>query len=142
MENLSRVFLKQNKTKKHMKWLTFKTQFKIEFLLLFTGFRKVLRKMPAEFNWVLHKFFHELRLLQTLITVFKVSTINSPAVNFMQKFCLVRDHPFMTSTNYPPLSTKMNNRSIVLKTIEFTNKTNVKDPPPFPFGHHKLQFLM
>ena len=31
-----------------MKRLTFITQFKIELLLPFTGYRKVFRKMPAE----------------------------------------------------------------------------------------------
>ena len=42
MENISRVF----KTKKiYTKRLSFITQFKIEFLLLFTGCRKVLGKM-------------------------------------------------------------------------------------------------
>ena len=44
MENLSRVFLKK---KTHIKKLSFITQFKIEFLLPFTGCGKVLGKMPA-----------------------------------------------------------------------------------------------
>ena len=35
-----------SKTKKHMKRLSFITQFKIAFLLPFTGCRKVLGKMP------------------------------------------------------------------------------------------------
>ena len=43
MENLSRV--KKNKKKKH-KRLSCITQVKIEFLLPFTGSRKVLGKMP------------------------------------------------------------------------------------------------
>ena len=43
MENLSRVFSKQKRKKR----LSFTTQFKIEFLLPFTGSRKVLAKMPA-----------------------------------------------------------------------------------------------
>ena len=47
MENLSRVFQKQTNKKTHMKRLSFITQFKIEFLLPFTGCRKVLAKMPA-----------------------------------------------------------------------------------------------
>ena len=48
MENLSWVFQKQKKKrKKQMKRLIFITQFKIEFLLPFTGCRKVLGKMPA-----------------------------------------------------------------------------------------------
>ena len=38
---------KNKQTKKHMKKLNFITQFKIEFLLPFTGFTKVLGKMPA-----------------------------------------------------------------------------------------------
>ena len=38
---------KTKKKKKHMKRLSFITQFKIEFLLLFTGYRKVLGKMPV-----------------------------------------------------------------------------------------------
>ena len=42
MENLFNGFSKQ----KNMKRLSFITQFKIEFLLLFTGCRKVLGKMP------------------------------------------------------------------------------------------------
>ena len=46
MENLSRV-KKNKKKKKHMKRLSCITQVKIEFLLLFTGCRKVLGKMPA-----------------------------------------------------------------------------------------------
>ena len=47
MENLSRVFQKQ-KIKKNMKRMCFITQFKIEFLLLFTSCRKVLGKMPGK----------------------------------------------------------------------------------------------
>ena len=47
IENLSRVFQKQKRKKKHMKGLSLRTQFKIEFLLLFTGCRKVLGKMAA-----------------------------------------------------------------------------------------------
>ena len=38
---------KTKKKKKHMKRLSFITQFKIEFLLPFTGCRKVLGKMPG-----------------------------------------------------------------------------------------------
>ena len=51
MENLSRVFQKQRK-KKHMKRLSFITQFKIEFLLPFTSCRKVFGKMlgPAQLS--------------------------------------------------------------------------------------------
>ena len=37
---------KTKKEKKHMKKLSFITQFKIEFLLPFTGCREVLGKMP------------------------------------------------------------------------------------------------
>ena len=47
MENISRLFQKQKRKKKHLKKLSFITQFKIEFLLLFTGCRKVLGKMPG-----------------------------------------------------------------------------------------------
>ena len=54
MENLSRVFQKEkrkktnkNKQKKNMKRLSFITQFKIDFLLPFSGCRKVLGKMPV-----------------------------------------------------------------------------------------------
>ena len=43
IKNLSRVFPKQKRKKR----LSFITQFKIEFLLLFTGCRKVLGKMPG-----------------------------------------------------------------------------------------------
>ena len=44
MKNLSRVFLNKQTTKtgRHWKRLSFKTQFKIEFFLPFTGCRKVL----------------------------------------------------------------------------------------------------
>ena len=42
MENLSKT-----EKKKHMKKLSFITQFKIEFFLPFTGGRKVLRKMSV-----------------------------------------------------------------------------------------------
>ena len=52
MENLSRVFQKQTK-KKHMKRLNVITQFKIEFLLLFSSCRKVLGKMPF-YAWFLN----------------------------------------------------------------------------------------
>ena len=45
MENLSSVFQKQ-KRKKNIKKSSFITQLKIEFLLPFTGCRKVLEKMP------------------------------------------------------------------------------------------------
>ena len=45
MENLSSV-LKRKKKKKNMKELSFTTQFKIEFLLLFTSCRKLLEEMP------------------------------------------------------------------------------------------------
>ena len=38
---------KTKKRKKHIRRLSFITQFKIEFLLLFTSCRKVLGKMPA-----------------------------------------------------------------------------------------------
>ena len=48
IENLSRVFQKQKRKKKHIKRLSFITQFKIEFLLPFTSSRKVLGKIPAE----------------------------------------------------------------------------------------------
>ena len=48
MEITVNVVSKQNKKKKkRMTRLTFLTQFKIEFLLPFTGCRKVLRKMPV-----------------------------------------------------------------------------------------------
>ena len=47
MENLSRVFQKQ-KTRKKTKKLSFITRFKIEFLLLFFGRRKMLAKMPGD----------------------------------------------------------------------------------------------
>ena len=45
MKNLSGVFQKQEE--KHMKRSSFITQFKIKFLLPFTGCRKVLGKMPG-----------------------------------------------------------------------------------------------
>ena len=47
MENTFKVVSKTTTTtKKYMKRLSFITQFKIQFLLLFTGCRKVLGKMP------------------------------------------------------------------------------------------------
>ena len=46
MENFSKEFQKQKKETKHMKKLSFITQFKIEYLLSFTVCRKVLGKMP------------------------------------------------------------------------------------------------
>ena len=45
MGNLSRVFQKI-KQKQNTKKLSFITQFKIELLLPFTGYRKLLGKMP------------------------------------------------------------------------------------------------
>ena len=51
MENLPRVFQKQKRKKKHMKRLSFITQFKIEFLLPFNGCRKVLGKMPVYYSF-------------------------------------------------------------------------------------------
>ena len=50
MENLSRVFQKQKTKKTHEERLSFKTQFKIEFLVLFADCRKVLGRMPAIFK--------------------------------------------------------------------------------------------
>ena len=47
MENLPRVFQKQTNKKKNKKRSSFITQFKIEFLLPFTGCEKGLGKMPA-----------------------------------------------------------------------------------------------
>ena len=48
MEDLS----KTKKEKKHLERLSFIIQFKIEFLLPFTGCRKVLGKMPdIEMDW-------------------------------------------------------------------------------------------
>ena len=47
IESLSRVFQKKKKKKIHMKRLSFITQSKIEFLLLFSGCKKVLGKMPG-----------------------------------------------------------------------------------------------
>ena len=47
MKNLSRVFQKQKRKKKHLRKLSLMTQFKIEFLLPFSGCRKVLGKMPV-----------------------------------------------------------------------------------------------
>ena len=55
IENISRIFQKNNNkktTKKQTKTKQYEiasliTQFKIEFLLPFTGFRKVFGKMPA-----------------------------------------------------------------------------------------------
>ena len=49
MANLSKIFQKQTK-KKHIKSLSFITRFKIEFLVPFTGLRKVLGKMPASYQ--------------------------------------------------------------------------------------------
>ena len=46
MENLLRCF-KNKKEKKNMKRLSFIPQLETEFLLLFTGYKNVLRKMLA-----------------------------------------------------------------------------------------------
>ena len=46
MENLSRVFRKKNTHEE----IEFHNSIKIEFLLLFTGCRKVIGKMPALFS--------------------------------------------------------------------------------------------
>ena len=69
MENLSRVFQKEKEKENTWKRLSFITQFKIEFLLLFTGCRKVLGKMPVNaliqpsqkwesFNFLVETFLH------------------------------------------------------------------------------------
>ena len=71
MENLSRVF----EEKQHMKRLSFITQFKIEFLLLFTGWRQVVGKMPElllsiSWNWediIIEKWYKTLQIKQTNI---------------------------------------------------------------------------
>ena len=71
IENLSRVF----QEKQHMKRLSFITQFKIEFLLLFTGWRQVLGKMPElllsiSWNWeeiIIEKWCKTLQIKQTNI---------------------------------------------------------------------------
>ena len=58
MENLSGVFDKQKRKKKHMKRLSFITQFKIEFLPQFIGCRKVPGKMPERsfpFLYIVHE---------------------------------------------------------------------------------------
>ena len=43
----------EEKLIRRVKWkiLGFITQFKVEFLLLFTGCRKVVGKMPRDFKW-------------------------------------------------------------------------------------------
>ena len=46
MENLSRMFQKQKRKKKHKK-LSFINHFNIEFLLPFTGYRKVLGELSG-----------------------------------------------------------------------------------------------
>ena len=51
MEHLSRVFQKQ---KKNMKRMSSITQFKTEFLIAFTGCRRVLMKMPAAIPSLFH----------------------------------------------------------------------------------------
>ena len=48
MENLSKLFQKQKRKKKHTKKLSFITQCKIRFLLQFTGCRKLFGKMPVD----------------------------------------------------------------------------------------------
>ena len=45
-----KVFSKTKKKKQHLESLSFITQFKIEFLLTFTGCRKMLGKMPGLTN--------------------------------------------------------------------------------------------
>ena len=50
IKNCSRGFPKQKRKKKHMKRLIFITQFKIEFLRPFTGYRKVLGQMAGQQN--------------------------------------------------------------------------------------------
>ena len=47
MENNSRVFQKQKLKKRHMKRLSFVTQFKIDFILTFNGCAKVFGKMSV-----------------------------------------------------------------------------------------------
>ena len=54
MENLSRVFQKQKRKKTHEEIEFHLTQFIIEFLLPFTGGRKVLGKIPG--RWKMSKF--------------------------------------------------------------------------------------
>ena len=54
MENLSRVFQKQKRKKTHEGIEFHLTQFTIEFLLPFTGGRKVLGKIPS--RWKMSKF--------------------------------------------------------------------------------------
>ena len=60
IENLSRVFQKQ-KRNKHKNRLSFKTQFKIEFLPPFTGFRKALGNLLVITTAQLHSTEPELR---------------------------------------------------------------------------------
>ena len=55
-----------------MKWLSFITQFKIEFLLLFTGCRKVLEKMPGQsykYSFTINSACNYTQHLQTTIFI-------------------------------------------------------------------------
>ena len=58
---------KTNRKKKQIKKLYFITQFKIEFLLLFTGFRKVLEKMPGLIQQRMVLLMYQQELLEDLI---------------------------------------------------------------------------
>ena len=78
MENLSRGFQKQNRKKKHMKGLSFITQFKIEFVLTFTGCRKVLGKMPASSLFSLFSTWHFYLLYTNYLTVTEKMVVKSP----------------------------------------------------------------
>ena len=80
MENLSRVIQKQ--TKKHRKWLSLITQFKIEFLLPFTSCGKVFGKMPeqsVESNWIeKFKAIASLPILNSYFSLKKIYFIENP----------------------------------------------------------------
>ena len=68
MKNLS-MALQRQKRKKNMERLSFITQFMFEFLLLFTGSRKVLGKMPAYYKKdVNQKIFNHTTLLLAFLS--------------------------------------------------------------------------
>ena len=79
MENLSKMFKKQKKKKKSMNRFSFMTQFKIEFLLPFTGCKKVFGKMPAFMKLILEE---QQKYLQPFINNATYHPMNPDAVTY------------------------------------------------------------
>ena len=76
MDNLLRLFQKLKKEMKKKKRLSFITQFKIEFLLLFIGYRKELAKMP------------EIGIVPVFLTLSQTHRLHASASCFGTKFDL------------------------------------------------------